>query len=167
MTDDIGKYPPGYGYAWRGEWGKRISQLFTQRGFHCLTDYARSMPAATLDAMANDLGPGDVAPIQIQWLLIDEAREAGALELCARDLLVRRLQAVPEGWPNGRGWDVQEDVRDELVAWQVSLRDPNYADAMRTMVRELLKSDDIAPGWKPSSTNDPHIAALFERYWPR
>src|SRR5687767_14244335 len=166
MTNDTKKYPSGHGYEWRGDWGKRISHLLEQRGFRRLADYARSMPTATLDELADELGPGDVAPIQLQWILIDEAREAGELELCARDLMVRRLQGT-KGWPDSQEWDAQEDVRHALIAWQVSLRDPTYDAIMAEMTKELLVSTDIAPEWKPSSADDQRIVALFERHWPR
>jgi hypothetical protein len=165
MNDDTGKYPSGYGYSWRGDWKQRLSHLLKLRGFIRLTDYARTDPLATLEQMTQALGEGDVAPIQLQWTLVEEAQQADELECCVRDLLVRHLREVPQGWPASRDWDAQEDVGLALNAWQVCLRDPRYNKIMEAIVTAMLNVDDIKPGWLPSGVDDAYIESLFKRYW--
>lgn len=164
---DYGKYPGGHGHSWRGDWHRRMREILAGRGFHTLTDFARSRPVATLKALADEIGVGDVAPIQVQWTLVEEARDAGTLEECARDLLVRQLREVPAGWPTERGYHPQTDVRDQLIEWQGSLREACYDNALALMTRALLDATDIPAGWQPTGPDDPVIVAQFERYWPK
>ncbi len=163
---DHGTYPGGRGYAWRGDWHRRLHEILVDRGFSSLTDFARTRPTATLKALADELGVGDVAPIQVQWVLVEEARAAGSLAACARDLLVRHLFEVSGGWPAERGYGPQTDIRDSLIAWQGSLREERYDSALAQMTRALLDATDIPAGWQPTGPDDPLIVAQFQRYWP-
>ena len=164
---DHGMYPGGRGHSWRGDWHRRMQEILHDRGFATLTDFARSRPAATLKALADELGVGDVAPIQVQWVLVAEARTAGDLEACARDLLVRYLREVTAGWPAEQGYVPQADVRHQLIAWQGAFREERYDSALALMTRALLDATDIPCGWQPAGPHDSIIAAVFERNWPR
>lgn len=164
---DYGRYPAGYGYEWRGDWRARLHDLLVARGFQRLTDFVNTRPTATLDTLANELGSGDVAPIQVQWVLAEEAKAADQLERCARDLLCRHLHEVQGGWPASRDWDVQEGVRHALIAWEGSLKDERYEPILERITTAMLDEEEIAPGWLPSNADDPIIIDLFERFWPR
>ena len=165
--NDYGKHPGGRGHAWRGDWHFRMKEILAGRGFNSLTAFARSRPTATLKALADEIGIGDVAPIQVQWVLVEEAREAGTLEECARDLLVRQLRAVAAGWPAERGYRPQTNVRDQLIAWQGSLQDEHYDSALAMVTRALLDATDIPVGWQPNGPDDPIVTAHFDRCWPK
>lgn len=164
---DHGTYPGGRGHSWRGDWHRRMYQILVDRGFSTLTDFARARPTATLKALADELGVGDVAPIQVQWTLVEEARAAGTLEACARDLLVRCLREVPAGWPAEQGYVPQTDVRGQLIEWQVALSEERYDAALDLMTQTLLDATDIPVGWLPTSPDDPIVVRLFERSWPK
>jgi len=165
MTDH-GKYPSGRGHAWRGDWHRRMIEILEERGFRSLTAFAQARPDATLGSLATEIGVGDVAPIQVQWVLYEEAKSSGALRPFAADLLVRRLREVEEGWPAGNGYGDQKAVRHQLIAWQGCLRDEGEEARLAQVTRALLDATDIPPGWKPSGPDDPVIVAAFERYWP-
>jgi hypothetical protein len=165
MTDH-GKYPPGRGHAWRGEWKERLLDLVRSRGFSSATEFAASTPTRTLVQLSGDLGGGDVAPIQIQWALVEEAKEREAVEYCARDLLVRHLHEVAAGWPAEQGWEPQKAVRRALIAWQGCLRDERHDAVLGRITEALLNGNDVPPGWLPNGVDDPIIVRYFERHWP-
>jgi hypothetical protein len=164
---DRGRYPAGQGKEWRGDWRARLRELLAARGFERLTDFANIQPTATLRTLAHELGPGDVAPIQVQWALVDEARAAGQLEGCVRGLLCRHLRESAEGWPSNRDWDAQEHVRNALIAWEGCLPEEGYAQVLAKMTRAMLNTVDIPAGWQPSGPDDQIIVELFEQFWPR
>ena len=101
MTD-YGKYPAQRGHEWRGDWRQRLLDIIARRGFTTLTSFADAQPGLSLTELADEIGAGDVAPIQIQWILVEEAQQNDTRQRCARDLLVRYLREVREGWPSGR-----------------------------------------------------------------
>ncbi len=164
--NDYGTYPPGYGHEWRGDWLERLLDILGMKGFESLTSFARTRPLATLDELVTAIGDGDVAPVQLQWRLVEEARRANALRECALDLFVRLLREAKKGWPSDLSWDGQEDVRSSLITWQLSLEDEKYKAVLKEMVTVLLDATDIPAGWLPSGVDDPRITALFDKFWP-
>lgn len=165
MTDDD-KYPPGRGHAWRGDWKARLADLVRARGFSSVTEFAALTPTHTLPDLSNDLGGGNVAPIQLQWSLVEEARRLGTLRHCARDLLVRVLREVTQGWPAERGFEAQEAVRHRLIAWSGSLQDPRFDPLLDRIAESMLDADDMPSGWMPIGVDDPIILRWFDRHWP-
>lgn len=163
---DHGSYPPGQGHAWRGDWLARLLDILRSKGFDSLSAFAQTAPNVTLKELASLIGPGDVAPVQLQWRLVEEARGSRKLRECALDLCVRFLNKVPQGWPSDLSWEGQEDVRGALISWQVCLRDEHFDTLLGKMVNELLATTNIPPGWRPSGTEDPRLVALFNKHWP-
>lgn len=159
------KFPPQQGYAWRAGWESRLQARLEARGFHRLTDYTRTRPAVTLQALAEELGAGDIAPIQLTWTLVKEAKESGDKRSLAIDLLCRNLNGVEAGWPKGRRWEDQEDVTLALTDWEVSLRDLGCEDIVENIITVMLDELDISPGWIPASSDDPILLELFQRCW--
>ena len=166
MTD-YGTYPPNYGHEWRGDWLARLLDILRLKGFSSLTAFARTMPSATLDELVAALGEGDVAPVQLQWRLIEEARLSNSTRECALSLFVRFLRRVSQGWPSDLSWNGQRKVRIALISWQTSLEEEHYKSMVQKMVFELLKATDIPPGWLPEGEDDPRVVSLFERHWPQ
>jgi hypothetical protein len=166
MTD-YGSYPSGQGFAWRGDWLARLLDLLRAKGFETLTEFVRTKPAATLGELVSALGVGDVAPIQLQWRLVEEARMSKTLRECALDLFVRFLHEANQGWPSDQSWDGQRRVRSALISWQTSLGDEQYEAVAGKIVLELLKAPDVPPGWLPKDVDDPRLVALFDRHWPK
>jgi hypothetical protein len=164
MTDH-GRYPGGEGYAWRGDWRKRLSALLEEKGFDSLTSYAQKRPLDTLDDMVSDLGEGDVAPIQLQWVLLEEARKRHELR-GSLDLIVRLLREVKGGWPAGSSWEDQTAVRSALIEWGVSFKGSDHEDVARKMVIAFLSDPGMPAGWRPEGIDDSRITSLFDRFWP-
>lgn len=160
------KSHPGSAYALYGQWLVRFTNLYKSRGFQSLTSFCAQHPTKTLHELANILAPGDVAPIQIQWMLVDEALETNDFKACAKSLLIHRLYESKEGWPLGNGWEEQTGVRYSLTAWEGIHPDEPYRSAMKAMVDELLDAADIPAGWLPSGVDDPRITKLFDSFWP-
>lgn len=125
------------------------------------------MPLATFDELVTAIGEGDVAPIQLQWRFVAEAREAGAVRECAFDLLVRFLRRAEHGWPADLSWEGQAAVRSALTSWQTAMKDEQYEEVARPLVDELLDARDIPVGWVPNGVEDALLAPLFEKHWPR
>lgn len=166
MTD-YGQYPPNYGHEWRGDWLARLLDILRTKGFESLTSFAHTMPLSTLDDLVSSLGEGDVAPIQLQWRLVEEAQASKTSRECALDLFVRFLREVKQGWPSDLSWEGQEDVRHVLTSWQNSLKDEQYEAIANEIVDELLQATDVPPGWLPGGVDDPRLVDLFERHWPQ
>lgn len=164
---DYGRYPRGQGFAWRGDWLARLLDLLQVKGFSSLTSYVRTMPLAPFAELVASLGEGDVAPVQLKWRLVEEARASNTLRECALDLLVRFLQGNPQGWPSDLSWQGQSDVRSALVTWQLCLDDERHEAVLSKITVELLGATDIPAGWLPAGIDDPRIAALFAKHWPQ
>jgi hypothetical protein len=130
-----------------------------------------SQPQASLIQLADDLGTGDVAAIQIEWRLIAEAELAGTMERCARSLLARALRyKLPEGWqrewpgmPGDPSTPIFRKVR-ALVSLIVAMPDAYEAAAER--VCDALNAAEIPVGWLPSGADDALLVEVFRRHWP-
>lgn len=155
---DLG-YPGGVGFALRQGWPDRLAAILQSRGFSSMREYADANPTRTLVQLADDLGPGDVAAIQLERVLIAGAEATGTLEACVRDLLVRALQTVP--WHKGRDWEAQRDAVFALVDWQSCVDSPHHSAALDEVTNALLDNVDIPAGWIPTSSDDPYIVAAF------
>lgn len=153
-------YPSQQGHAWREKWQERLYALIRARGFLSVTDYVASRPGVTLLDLADQLGSGNVAEVQIarQWLA--EAQASGAVEKCARGLLARIVRkALPKGW--GKGWATER----VFAAFTDALR-PAYEDAADRVCLALDESADlISEGWIPENEDDPLIVDVFQRWW--
>lgn len=144
--------------AWLGDWRKRIVDRVRDVGFRSATEWIDAHPLRSLEDLANELGPEDVAADQLELTLREEAgHDPIALARLARSLLVRTiLSKMPTGWG-----DHDQSV---LVAasWAGCLGD-EYDAAME---RVLNKLDELAPfGWRPTTPDDPILLEAF-RDWP-
>jgi hypothetical protein len=164
------RYPPNLGFEWRENWQERLYSLVRERGFGSVTAYADSRPGATLVELADDLGPGNVAPVQVEWRMVAEAEASNTIERCARSLLARGLrQYLPEGWH--LEWpDVPGDPTTPLFRKLAAFGDVSGAlsDAYTAATRRLRRAfdaADIPEGWLPTGPDDPVIVDIFRRHW--
>ncbi len=58
------------------------------RGYTTVSEFVDAHPLRGLVQLADDLGGGDVAAVQIETVLVDEARSTGTIELRARGELI-------------------------------------------------------------------------------
>lgn len=160
-TDSKGRpYPPGRGFAWRGDWQERLRLRLSELGYGSLVEYSSSRPLATFAEMIDELGPGDFAQIQLQRELVRESEIANQSWSCALHMLVKFLRDMPRDWQDQGGFALVE----RLVAWQSVL--PTYMHKnCREVTTSLLQDKTIPAGWVPIGVDDvylhPHLSA-----WP-
>ncbi len=167
---DIGKFPPGHGYAWRGDWMGRLYALVQSRGYGSVSEFVDAHPLRSLIELADDLGGGDVAAQQIQTVLVGEARAARTVERRARDLLARRLAELEGGWPgpaSSRTREQEAKAMQALAGWAPSALSEIRTEHCVAFGTAFLQSTELPAGWRPTGADDPVIVDLFERYWPK
>jgi hypothetical protein len=144
--------------AWDGDWRARLLSRLRTAGFSSATAYAEAYPTRTLVELAHQLGDGDVAGVQIEWLMKEDA-EADPVQFVrfASSLLVREIwESMPEGW----GENAQ--LARVYGSWSAALGDPY--DAHRDRVFDWLMENAPA-GWRPTGPDDPLLAEAF-KLWP-
>jgi hypothetical protein len=164
---DIGQFPPGLGYAWRGDWKQRLLDLVQVRGYTSVSEFVDAHPLRGLVQLANDLGGGDVAAVQIETALVEEARSTGRLEPRARDLFCRRLAALSDGWPGPatqRTEDQEARARRALSGWPPHTMPELTREHVVSLGKALLSSTELPRGWRPTGPDDPVVVDLFEHH---
>lgn len=169
--------------AWAGDWEQRLTERLRERGFSSATDYVATAPTTSLINLGHALGTDPNAPLfqgdgfaadQLARRLLDEAKQRGDVERCARDLLVRRLhEKLPEGWRKEWGPDVVGDMttpfarrNSALASWStvVSLRLPEY-DETSLRVALAVRDASFPEGWLPADADDPLLVEFFRQHW--
>jgi hypothetical protein len=165
MTEST-KYPPGQGHAWRGDWQERLTALLRARGFSSAREFAATAPTRSFVELAEDLGPGEVAAIQLQWRALDEAAGAGDVEGAARDLLVRTFHAMlPGGWSSPT--TDRRRLAGAIAAWSSSVSShlAEYKPRLVAMSHAMLAEDPFPTGWLPAVADDPVLVEFFRKHW--
>lgn len=165
---DIGKFAaePQKGHAWRGDWEQRVRELLARQGCSTVAKFLARHPTKSLVELADDLGPGDVAAVQLQWMVIDEAKRAKQMERLARDLLVRSLHKhLPRGWVSPA--DDRPRLARALGAWTSSIasRLRTYGPLLMAIAQAMIDENPFPLGWLPQSPDDQHLAEFFAKRW--
>jgi hypothetical protein len=127
-----------------------------ERGAKSLTELARWYPRKTLRELAQEL---DALVVQLESVLVYEARGTDGFDELARSLLVRELrQYIPRGW--GVGDDFLGEFMSAHSLWASAL--PEAFDAQTDVVFSALRAADPPHGWLPDGPDDPIIARCFE-----
>lgn len=141
-------------------------------GFSSATDYAESLPRASLEELAEGLGLAAIPMVEIELesKLVEEAVERGTVEHCARSLLARDLlQELPEGWPiewtTAAPGELNELFRRHKVFHSLILALPAVYHAGIERVRKAMDIASIAPGWHPEGAFDPVLMEMFGNYF--
>ena len=104
--------------SWEGNWKVRLYERVRERGYASLTAFAEARPTASLVALAEELGPDDIAGVQVFSGLVAEAERSNQLTRLVRGQLVRELCAcLPNGWPTVLDDANRFDVAHALGAW--------------------------------------------------
>lgn len=162
-----GTYPTGNGHESRGDWEARLLDILQLKGFESLTEFARTMPLATLDDLVAAIGKGDVDASQLQSRFLDEARVSNTMRICTRDLLARMLRGASQGWPSRHTAEEVEELRSILTEWVSSVEEEFYGLLLVEIANELLEAPNIPAGWLPGGGDDPRLVAAFNRHWPK
>jgi hypothetical protein len=161
------------GSAWRGDFDQRLTASLRERGFSSATEYVAQQPTASLVQLADELH-ADVAAVQLERRLFDEARATDAVERHLRDLLVRRMhEHLPDGWRIDWGPDVVGDVTTAwarrahtLAHWAHAGWLEEYQDAIDRIIDAVLDGSAPFPaGWTPANADDPILVEFFRRHW--
>jgi hypothetical protein len=150
------------GKVWEGNWRKRVQDRVTAKGFSSLLAWSESRPLVSYIELARELGPDDLAAVQVEELLYDEATKAGAATL-HRFLRAGLARYLCEGLPPS-GWDVKgtrgwSGAASGWAHWKSEVR-PAYEEQAGKIWDELVAR---APhGWRPTGIDDPLLVAAFE-----
>jgi hypothetical protein len=148
--------------SWSGNWHDRILRRVQQRGFETVTRYADERPGVALIALADELGPEDVAAAQIRSIIIEEAIRTSTVPHALRDLFVRELrQSLPEGWKCPLDDASRSEVAGALADWETELQDHLDEERVFKAGQELLNSE-LPTGWLPEGPDDPVIVAFVD-----
>ena len=156
--------------AWRGDWYERLKERVRSYGFATVTEFADTQPTASLLTLTGQLAEErDIAALQIQKLLIDEAEATGTMERCAKSLLVRNLrEELPGGWPAEWNHDVTMRRASAYGEWAAALGEryqPSYRAIGDTLKAAALDTTLIPPGWLPAGPDDPILVEIFRQHW--
>ena len=148
------------GRSWEGNWKVRLYERVRDRGYDSLTAFAEARPTASLVALAQELGPDDVAGVQVFRGLLAEAERNNQVTRLVRGQLVRELsQHLPGGWPA-----VLDDANRFTVAMALSswlgLTPDTHKERVR-QARAALRATPPPPGWRPLGSDDELLRTLL------
>ncbi|SRR6266540_2070137 len=149
--------------TWSGDWHRRILERVRQQGFNTVTEYANHRAGVSLLALADELGPEDIAGAQLQSVMLEEATRSNTVPRLLRDLLVRQLRyRLPQGWKRPLDEGARYEVAAALAHWETELKD--HLDNERTFAAgQHLLDAELPPGWLPDGPDDPVIVAFVDR----
>lgn len=138
-----------------------LARLLADTGKLSILDHAKEHENVSLDQLADTL---QVAPIVVQMRYEEEARSAKDPRALAEDLLARRLLNVTEGWPSVSEWETMGDIRYHIIAWCAMMKNTPFENAQKEIFSKLINSK-LPAGWRPMTSRDPIIGALFNDLW--
>lgn len=145
------------------DWKKRIYERLNELGYQNLAQFAATMPSVPFRSMVPALGI-EIAPIQLERIMRQEAVATGNIEFFARDCLSRYLrQNFPDGWVRGKKGRFQ--AARAFASWTAALSlEPNEkTDAFAFNIWNALQK--IAKtGWQAHSADDPILLEAFGKF---
>src|ERR1044071_4279175 len=145
--------------SWRGNWKARLYERVRERGYDSLTAFAEARPTASLVALAEELGPDDIAGVQVFSGLLAEAVRRNQVTRLVRGQLVRELCAcLSNGWPAVLDDANRFDVAHALGAW-IAFTPETHKERAR-QVRTALLATPPPPGWLPRGPDDELLLTL-------
>ncbi|WNG57800.1 NUDIX hydrolase [Archangium gephyra] len=148
------------GRSWEGNWRVRLYERVRERGYDSLTAFAEARPTASLMALAKELGPDDLAGVQVFSGLLAEAERRKQVTRLVRGLLVRELWAcLPNGWPAVLDDANRFKVAKALGVWVAFTPETHKERADRA--GDALLATPPPPGWRPLGPDDELLLALL------
>jgi hypothetical protein len=146
--------------SWEGNWKVRLYERVRERGYDSLTAFAEARPTASLVALAEELGPDDVAEVQVYSGLVAEAERNNQVTRLVRGQLVRDLCAyLPNGWPAVLDDANRFDIAHALGSW-IAFTPETHKERAR-QVRAALLATPPPPGWRPLGPDDELLLTLL------
>jgi hypothetical protein len=148
------------GRAWQGNVKVRLYERVRERGYDSLTAFAEARPTISLLALADELGPDDIAAVQVFSGLVAEAERSRKVTRLVRGQLVRELSArLPNGWPAVLDDANRLEVAVALARW--STYTPETHEERVKKVGDALLATPPPPGWRPLSADDELLLTLL------
>jgi hypothetical protein len=148
------------GRAWQGNVKARLYERVRERGYDSLTAFAEARPTASLVALADELGPDDIAAVQVFSGLVAEAEQSRKVTRLVRGQLVRELsQRLPNGWPAVLDDANHLKVAVALARW--STYTPETHEERVRKAGDALLATPPPPGWRPLGPDDELLLTLL------
>ncbi|WNG61385.1 NUDIX hydrolase [Archangium gephyra] len=146
--------------SWEGNWKARLYERVRERGYDSLTAFANAHPTASLVALADELGPDDIAGVQVLSGLLAEAEQRKQVTRFVRDVLVRMLsQSLPDGWPTVLDDANRFKVAKAIGRWFAYTPETHKERADRA--GDALLATTPPPGWLPRGPDDELLLTLL------
>jgi hypothetical protein len=148
------------GRSWEGNWKVRLYERVRERGYDSLTAFAEARPTASLVALAEQLGPDDIAGVQVFSGLVAEAERSRKVTRLVRGQLVRELSLrLPNGWPAVLDDENRLKVAVALARW--SAYTPETHEERVKKIGDALLATPPPPGWRPLGPDDELLLTLL------
>jgi hypothetical protein len=148
------------GRAWEGNIKARLYERVRERGYDSLTAFAEARPTASLEELADELGPDDIAAVQVFSGLVAEAERSGKVTRLVRGQLVRELsENLPDGWPAVLDDEARFAIAEALGFW--SAYTPETHKERVKQARAALRATPPPPGWRPLGPDDELLLTLL------
>ena len=148
------------GRSWKGNWVARLYERVRERGYDSLTAFAEARPTASLVALAEELGPDDVAGVQVFKGLVAEAERKNQVTRLVRAQFVREVhECLPNGWPAVMDDANRFKVAKALGSW--SGFTPETHEERVRQARAALRATPPPPGWRPLGPDDELLRTLL------
>ncbi|KFA87245.1 hypothetical protein [Archangium violaceum] len=148
------------GRSWEGNWKVRLYERVRERGYDSLTAFAEARPTASLVALAEELGPDDIAGVQVFSALLAEAERSRRVTRLIRGQVVRELaKALPNGWPAVLDDENRLKAAIALARWG-TFTPETHKERVRRIGDELLARPP-PPGWRPLGPDDELLLTLL------
>jgi hypothetical protein len=148
------------GSAWEGNIKVRLYERVRERGYDSLTAFAEARPTASLVELADELGPDDIAAVQVFSGLVAEAERSHKVTRLVRGQLVRELsESLPDGWPAVRDDEAGFAVAEALGCW-TAYTPETHKERVR-QARAALRATPPPPGWRPLGPDDELLLTLL------
>ncbi|RKG67369.1 NUDIX hydrolase [Corallococcus sp. CA054B] len=148
------------GRSWQGNWIARMYERVRERGYGSVTAFAEDRPTASLVALAEELGPDDVAGVQVFKGLVAEAERNKRLTRLVRGQLVRELyERLPSGWPVALEGEARTEVAIALGQWFAYTPETHQERVDRAS--DALFANPPPAGWRPLGPDDALLRTLL------
>ncbi len=147
-------------HPFQGNWVSRLYERVRERGYDSLTAFSEARPTASLVALAEELGPDDVAGVQVFKGLVADAERNRRVTRLERSQFVRELyECLPDGWPTVMDDTNRFKVAEALGSW--SAFTPETHEERVTQARAALRATPPPPGWRPLGPDDELLLTLL------
>lgn len=147
-------------HPFQGNWVARLHERVRERGYASLTAFAEARPTFSLVALARELGPEDIAGVQVFKGLVAEAERNRQVTRLVRGQFVRELwTCLPKGWPAVLDDENRFNVAHALGAWVAFTPETHKARADKA--GDALLASPPPPGWLPLGPDDELLRTLL------